>query len=105
MSVRVLSYTGPAVELRASWCALVLAVLFSMLVLLPSTTRADEAIPLSLGQAIELAKSRSQLLVAQQAAAAAARQMAIAAGKVPDPDSDGRRQQPAGQRSRRLEPD
>jgi outer membrane protein TolC len=85
MSVRVLSYTGPAVELRASWCALVLAVLFSMLVLLPSTTRADEAIPLSLGQAIELAKSRSQLLVAQQAAAAAARQMAIAAGKVPDP--------------------
>ena len=41
--------------------------------------------PLSLDRALELARARSQAVIAQDAAAAAAREMAVAAGQLPDP--------------------
>lgn len=41
--------------------------------------------PLSLDQALRLAQERSQLVVAQGAAAAASRDLAVAAGQLPDP--------------------
>jgi outer membrane protein TolC len=41
--------------------------------------------PLSLDQALRMAQERSQLVVAQGAAAAAARDLAVAAGRLPDP--------------------
>jgi outer membrane protein TolC len=41
--------------------------------------------PLTIGEAQRLAVERSQLVVAQNAAAAAAREMAVAAGQLPDP--------------------
>lgn len=76
--------SSTAADPRARLGQAVLALVLT-LVLLPSLAQADEAKPLSLGQALDLAKGRSQLLVAQQAAAEAARQMAIAAGQIPDP--------------------
>ena len=41
--------------------------------------------PLSLDRALELARARSQAVIAQDAAATAARELAIAAGQLPDP--------------------
>src|SRR5437879_13727490 len=41
--------------------------------------------PLSFEQALHLAQDRSRQLVAQDAAASAAREMAVAAGQLPDP--------------------
>jgi outer membrane protein TolC len=41
--------------------------------------------PLSLDRALELARTRSQAVIAQEAAATAAREMAVAAGQLPDP--------------------
>jgi outer membrane protein TolC len=41
--------------------------------------------PLTLDQALQLAQARSRQLVAQQASAHAAREMAVAAGQLPDP--------------------
>jgi outer membrane protein TolC len=41
--------------------------------------------PLSLDRALELARARSQAVVAQDAAAVAARELAVAAGQLPDP--------------------
>jgi len=46
---------------------------------------ADAAGVLSLDQALKLARARSQTLVAQDAAASAARDLAVAAGQLPDP--------------------
>ncbi len=46
---------------------------------------ADAAGMLSLDQALKLARARSQTLVAQDAAASAARDLAVAAGQLPDP--------------------
>ncbi len=46
---------------------------------------ADAAGMLSLDQALKLARARSQSLVAQDAAASAARDLAVAAGQLPDP--------------------
>jgi outer membrane protein TolC len=41
--------------------------------------------PLSLDRALELARARSQAVIAQDAAATAARELAVAAGQLPDP--------------------
>src|SRR4029079_17672321 len=41
--------------------------------------------PLTLDRALELARARSQAVVAQDSAAAAARELAVAAGQLPDP--------------------
>jgi outer membrane protein TolC len=46
---------------------------------------AQDADTLSLGEALQLAAERSQALVAREAAAAAARDLAVAAGERPDP--------------------
>ena len=51
--------------------------------LVPFEARAVE--PLNLEQALQLARNRSQGLVAQDSAALAAREMAVAAGQLPDP--------------------
>ena len=56
------------VPLACAWCA-----------------RAAVAQPLTLDRALELARARSQAVVAQDAAAAAARELAVAAGQLPDP--------------------
>ena len=50
-----------------------------------AATGAVRAEALSLDQALRLAESRSRMLVAQDAAAAAARDMAVAAAQLPDP--------------------
>lgn len=56
------------------------------IVLLLATVRAFAAdVPLTLAEAQRLALERSQLLVAQQSAVASARDMAVAAGQLPDP--------------------
>ena len=47
--------------------------------------RAAVAQPLTLDRALELARARSQAVVAQDSAAAAARELAVAAGQLPDP--------------------
>ncbi|HEX9875412.1 MAG TPA: TolC family protein [Gammaproteobacteria bacterium] len=59
----------------------VAALLLSMRVPL----HAQDAGALSLGEALQLAAERSQALVAREAAAAAARDLAVAAGERPDP--------------------
>ena len=60
---------------------------------------------LTLPEAQRLAVARSRQLVAQDAAVTAAREMAVAAGQLPDPVATAGCQQPAGQRSGRVEPD
>jgi outer membrane protein TolC len=47
--------------------------------------RTAVAQPLTLDRALELARARSQAVVAQDSAAAAARELAVAAGQLPDP--------------------
>lgn len=85
MLVSSCSSTALAWAARAGRGAVIAALVLGASASLPPSARADDARPLSLTQAIELAQNRSQTLVAQQAAASAARQMALAAGQVPDP--------------------
>ncbi len=68
--------TRPSITASACLVALAL-VMFS--------TFANAAVTLSLEEALRLARTRSQTLVAQDAAASAARQLAVAAGQLPDP--------------------
>lgn len=59
----------------------------TLLVALTGAWLAGTAIaqPLTLDRALELARARSQAVVAQDSAAAAARELAVAAGQLPDP--------------------
>ena len=68
-----------------AWCS---PRLWGMVLMLGAATVGFEAraqAPLTLDEALRLAQERSRRLPAQESAAAAARQMALAAGQLPDP--------------------
>ena len=69
---------------RAHSCARLQKVLAALVVALAIVPAAAQS-PLTLSEAQRRAVERSQMLVAYSAAAAAAREMAVAAGQLPDP--------------------
>jgi len=72
----------PSWAARPSITAIVRPVALALVMF---STFANAAVTLSLEEALRLARTRSQTLVAQDAAAAAARDLAVAAGQLPDP--------------------
>jgi len=85
-SVRIRSFHAFSQErtaIRAFYCAIVLATLAGAIALSGTVSGADA--PLTLAEAQRRAVERSRQTSAQDAAVAASREMALAAGQLPDP--------------------
>lgn len=77
-------FTSPSLPGRPARCGLARWALLSALAI-AGAAAAQGAETLSLDRALQIAQQRSRQLVAQGAAASAAREMAAAAGQLPDP--------------------
>ena len=80
-----LTSRAEAVPTKYATASIIRTIAFTLLLLPIAAPFSVASEALTLVEALKLAASRSQQLVAQDAAARAARQMAIAAGQLPDP--------------------